>query len=300
MTPRTSPRARRCRRAARRRPGPRGGRPSSRRRSRRTAPAGRPPTARGPPRAARASRGPAARARRRAGRRSDGPRACPPPRGGDSRLPPAASRPRAAPSPSIRTRPTRCAAGAQTRKRTDPSGDPTAPHRRAGPPCLVSFIRTCTSPLPIPGPPARRIPREVPARRRSDGRPPSAVAPSFHSAGERLLARRVRPLVATGVALVGRGPPGPRRVLGEVPRVARPRAGGMAAAGQKTAFRRRPPHVTHWLVSVVRGFFMAGPPFSRGRRGARGEDRRPDPGAAARPAAVALPDRRFPSLNLRP
>ena len=35
-----------------------------------------------------------------------------------------------------------CAAGAQTRKRTDPFGDPTAPHRRAGPPCLISFIKT--------------------------------------------------------------------------------------------------------------------------------------------------------------
>ena len=45
-------------------------------------------------------------------------------------------------APSIRTRSTRFAAGAQTRKRTDPSGDPTAPHRRAGPPCLVSFIKT--------------------------------------------------------------------------------------------------------------------------------------------------------------
>jgi hypothetical protein len=40
--------------------------------------------------------------------------------------------------------------------------------------------------------------------------------------------------------------------------------------GQKTAFRRRPPHVTHWLDSVVRGFFMTVPPFSCGRRGIRG------------------------------
>jgi hypothetical protein len=35
--------------------------------------------------------------------------------------------------------------------------------------------------------------------------------------------------------------------------------------GQKTAFRNRPPHSTHWLVPVVRGFFMTGPPFSCGR-----------------------------------
>ena len=35
--------------------------------------------------------------------------------------------------------------------------------------------------------------------------------------------------------------------------------------GQKTAFRKRLPHVTHWLDSVVRGFFMTGLPFPSGR-----------------------------------
>ncbi len=54
--------------------------------------------------------------------------------------------------------------------------------------------------------------------------------------------------------------------------------------GQKTAFRKRPPHVTHWLDSVVRGFFMTGLPFSRGRRGIRGGTIAPRRGAAARPA----------------
>jgi hypothetical protein len=51
----------------------------------------------------------------------------------------------------------------------------------------------------------------------------------FNSSGERLLARRIRPLVAPAVALVGCGPPGPHRVLREVLGVARTRAGGMAA-----------------------------------------------------------------------
>ena len=48
--------------------------------------------------------------------------------------------------------------------------------------------------------------------------------------------------------------------------------------GQKTAFRKRPPHVTHWLDSVVRGFFMTGLPFSCSRRSIRGRGSRPAPG----------------------
>ena len=131
-------------------------------------------------------------------------------------------------SPSSRTRSTRFAAGAQTRKRTDPSGNANAPVRRAGRPCFVSFMGTVLRLSRSRGP--RSV--EFPARFRfvvafaCDGRPrPSRTG----SAGDRLFARRVLPLIATGVALVGCGPPGSHRVLGEVSHGACPRAGGVAA-----------------------------------------------------------------------
>ena len=69
--------------------------------------------------------------------------------------------------------------------------------------------------------------------------------------------------------------------------------------GQKTAFRKRPPHVTHWLDSVVRGFFMTGPPFSCGRCDPGVSQIASPLGAAARPPPMRLPDRQFLSLDLR-
>ena len=106
-------------------------------------------------------------------------------------------------------------------------------HRAAPPrrPALLGLVhgrlRFASS---IPGPPAQGTLREVPARRRlvfvGDSRP---RLPRSRSAGDRVLARRAWPLITPVVALVGRGAPGPHRVLREVPHGAGPRAGGTAA-----------------------------------------------------------------------
>ena len=174
-------------------------------------------------------------------------------------------------SPSIRTRPTRFAAGAQTRKRTDPSGNPTAPARRAGPPCLVSSFMGM--PLRF-GPPFNPA---GPARPIRTGQPTPAVAPPFNrrppARPRRLATRRD-----------GRPPGRPRaaRAASSVVRGAGYEQAHEQAewpqTGQKTAFRKRPPHRTHWHVSVLRGSFIAVRPSHAAGEAPAGEGRVPSRG----------------------
>ena len=106
-------------------------------------------------------------------------------------------------------------------------------HRAAPPrrPALLGLVhgrmRFASS---IPGPPAQRTPREVPARRRFafvwDSRP---RLPRSRSTGDRVLARRAWPFIKPVIALVGQGVSGPHRMLRGVPHGAGPGAGGMAA-----------------------------------------------------------------------
>ena len=125
----------------------------------------------------------------------------------------AAPRRRSGPGPPC------CAAGAQTRKPTDPSGDPTAPHRRAGPPCLISFIRIAYFASSDPGAsgptnsPARfRLADDpmdgrlrpsrptVPLSGRTPARPPGPASRRDGCPPDRTRVARAAPHAATGAA----------------------------------------------------------------------------------------------------
>lgn len=106
-----------------------------------------------------------------------------------------------------------------------------APHRRAGPPGFVSFmsgLRFASLGPGASGPDAAPRGSGSPTIPIGDGRPRPSGS---RSSGGHLPAGRIRPVVAPGVARPRRGPAGPRRVLvlRQVPRMAGPRAGGVAA-----------------------------------------------------------------------
>ena len=174
---------------------------------------------------------------------------------------------------------------------------------RAAPPCRPALLGLVHGRLrfasSIPGPPARRTPREVPARRRFafvwNSRP---RLPRSRSAGDRVLARRTLPFITPVIALVGQGVSGPHRMLRGVPHGAGPGAGGMAADRAED----RVPQATaagyalarfgrSWILHERSAF------LTRPARPTRARDRAPP--RSCGPPPIRLPDRRFLSRRLR-
>ncbi len=168
---------------------------------------------------------------------------------------------------------------------------------RAGPTRLVSLITTALRLVRFRG----LRPISLPARFRLaadswDSRPRPSGS---QSSGERLPARRVLILVTPRIALVGCEAPGSHRVLREVPHVARPRAGGMAASRAEDGVPQATP-AQHALACSGRIWIFHGKSalLRRPAKHPRAWNRAPLSGLRSVPP-IGLPDCCFLSFDLR-